>query len=505
MKKVFTAFLLLFPIYFFGQTAVKQTLETNNIRAHVISAGLLFNNFGSGQGGFEAPKQPISATPLTTIYSSSLWLGGIDAGNAIYVAAQTYRQRGNDYETGPIDATEPPSAFDKLWQITKADIDSLTLTGIPNDNVSSWPAMYTTANGTEKLAPFFDYDGDGNYSPLAGDYPLFPGDEALFFTYNDDVLHTESLGTPLLFDIKGFVYQYKSATNEFLNNTVFVDYYLTNTSNIEYTQLSVGAWTDFDLGDYADDRIGTDINRNMYYAYNASSSDAVYGKNPPAMGVTFLNQTLSSSISFVNDFSNTGNPTLPQHFYRYLNGLWKDGSTMSDKGNGYNSGGTDTKFAFSGNPCSQTGWTEASGGVSAGDRRMVGAVSFNNFKPGETKKVTIAYTWARSDLGGTIPSLCKLFNQTDSLQQWYNKQPSLSVKHNISDHIKIYPNPATNKVFIETSGLQGKLAIEVYDVSGKVVQKSTEKIIDISKLSNGFYIIKGQIGDSHFIKKLQVD
>ena len=482
-------------------------IERNNVRAHVVSAGLLFNNLGVTEAGFEVPKDANNTQGIpVSIFASSLWLGGIDAGNTIYVAAQTYRQRGNDYVTGPIDATNPPpSFFDKLWRITKADVDSLKLTGLPNNNVSSWPGIYNTSSGNEQLAPYFDNDGDGVYDPIGGDYPIFPGDEALFFSYNDDVLHTESLSSSLFFDVKGFVYQYTSTTNEFLNNTVFVDYYITNKSNREYVELNAGAWTDFDLGDFADDRIGTDINRNMYYAYNASDSDGVYCKNPPAMGVAFLNQKLAASISYTNDFSSLGNPTLPQHYHYYLNGLWKDGSAMSDKGNGYNTGGTNTKFIFSGNPCTQTGWTEVTGGVSPGDRRMLGSVSFSNFKPNEQRKFTVAYTWARAATGGANNSLCKLLEQTDSLQNWFDKQPALSTQKIEMPKITIYPNPATQNVTIDLGEISDNVEISLYDITGKLITTITEKTINVSGLAKGLYIIKGKAGESHFTKKLQVE
>lgn len=506
MKRI-AIFLLITSVTFSlkAQTYVTK-IERNNVRAHVASLGLLFNNLSDNLPGFEAPKDfDLNKDPLTTIYGSTLWLGAIDAGNNQYVAAQTYRQGGNDYKAGPTDAfSDPSSLYNKLWRITKEDVDSIK-TGLINKNVMNWPGNYQTLNGTEQLAPFFDRNGNGVYDPLAGENPIFPGDEALFFIYNDDTVHTESGGKVLGFEIKGFVYQYNLGNNEFLNNTVFVDYYITNKSAREYSLVNAGVWTDFDLGAYDDDRIGTDVNRNMYYAYNAKDSDGVYGLNPPAMGVTFLDIPLSSSLSYNNDFGPVGNPSTASHHYNYLNGIWKDGTSMSDKGNGYNTGGNVTKFAFSGNPCSQTGWTEANGGVVEGDRRMLGAASFNNFKPKETKKISVAYTWSRSELGGSIPSLCKLFSQVDSLKKWANNQPPLSIQNTNKLNVNVYPNPASQKVTIDVGAITGKVNIELYDITGKLITATTEKTIDVANLSKGLYIIKGKAGESHFTKKLHVE
>lgn len=62
---------------------------------------------------------------------------------------------------------------------------------------------------------------------------------------------------------------------------------------------------------------------------------------------------------------------------------------------------------------------------------------------------------------------------------------------------KVYPIPATNRVWINITPKQsGKLSITVYDLSGKIIlqqsaactgNSATEKSIDISKLASGLY------------------
>jgi hypothetical protein len=503
MKKITLLASLLIVVLSVKSQTFKSTIERNNVKAFVASGGLLFNDLGNGKGGFNVPKGA-NNKDLISIYSSSLWLGAIDNGNNIHIAAQTYRQSGLDFKVGPLDLSGDFNDYDFLWRINKKDVDSLIKFGKANDRINLWPGTYKSLNGDKTLAPFFDKDANGIYNPANGDYPIFPGDEALFFVYNDDTIHTETVGMPLGFQIHGFVYQYVSNNNDFLNNTVFVDYYITNKSANEYSLVNTGVWTDFDLGFYADDRIGTDINRNMYYAYNEGDSDDIYGKNPPAIGVTFLNIPLSTSIRYNNDFSASGNPTVPQHYYNYLNGLWKDGTSMKDLGDGYNSGGNVTKFAFSGNPCSQTGWTETSGGVSAGDRRMLGSASFNNFKPNDVKKITVAYTWSRSNLGGSIPSLCKLFSQVDSLKDWFNNQPPLSTPTVSNIQAKVYPNPASQNVTVEVA-YNNTLHIELYDITGKQILTTNNNTFSVSQLAKGLYIIKGKADNRFFTKKLQVE
>lgn len=488
-----------------AQTIVSATIEANNVKAHANTAGLLFNNLGLSEGGFIAPK---GSSHLSTIWASTLWIGGIDNSGNLHMAAQTYRQAGNDFQSGPIDQQNGTPvnsvAFDSLWRITKADYLSARQ-GIWTDNLRRWPVSYTTANGTYKLAPFRDANNDGKMDVSGGlEYPIFPGDEALFFVYNDKTIHEETGGSPLGVEVMGFMYQIKSNTNEYLNNTVFVDYYITNKSTTPYYEALAGIWTDFDLGNYADDRIGSDSARNMYYAYNGDDDDdgvLGYGSTPPATAVVFINQPMYAAMGYTNDMSIIGNPTLPEHYYGFTRALWKDGSPLTYGGNGYNTGNR-TRFALNGNPCVNTGWTEQNSGVNTGDRRMVGSVNLDTLHPGESKKISVAYLWSRAANGGAIGSLCKMFSQADSLINWTNSNPPLSAQTPQAETVKIYPNPATSSVTIET--VEENINVTLFDVSGRTVLSTTQKTIDISGLAKGIYMVRGTAGNTYINQKILV-
>lgn len=76
--------------------------------------------------------------------------------------------------------------------------------------------------------------------------------------------------------------------------------------------------------------------------------------------------------------------------------------------------------------------------------------------------------------------------------------------------VSVYPNPAKNEVFIKTNSVTtGDTVVSVYDATGKLVL--TERInlnsknsIDVSKLSNGVYILKGEGIGSNFSQKIIV-
>lgn len=83
-----------------------------------------------------------------------------------------------------------------------------------------------------------------------------------------------------------------------------------------------------------------------------------------------------------------------------------------------------------------------------------------------------------------------------------------SIKTPYANTIRVYPNPAKDKLTIEAEN--GITAIEILDISGKIiytekVQQATNITADISSLANGMYLIKTTlIGDQQLIGKLSV-
>jgi len=82
------------------------------------------------------------------------------------------------------------------------------------------------------------------------------------------------------------------------------------------------------------------------------------------------------------------------------------------------------------------------------------------------------------------------------------------LKPNVSKAIKIYPNPASDKVYINTSGLpEGKWIIQLISMDGMIrsveEQLSGTAIIpfDVSKYSNGFYMLILTNGKDKYFNK----
>ena len=83
----------------------------------------------------------------------------------------------------------------------------------------------------------------------------------------------------------------------------------------------------------------------------------------------------------------------------------------------------------------------------------------------------------------------------------YNNEP-LFIENYLIGNFKIFPNPASNKLFIFTENGLIKNFV-VYSISGKKVIETINKTnsIDVSGLSKGMYLIEISSGDSKVFKK----
>ncbi|MQP24994.1 T9SS type A sorting domain-containing protein [Flavobacterium sp. LMO8] len=75
---------------------------------------------------------------------------------------------------------------------------------------------------------------------------------------------------------------------------------------------------------------------------------------------------------------------------------------------------------------------------------------------------------------------------------------------NFEKSISIYPNPTTNKIYIENNSQKTIKKILIFDTSGKILleKDSFDQNIDISGFQNGIYFIQLKMDDAHFFKKI---
>lgn len=326
--------------------------------------------------GFEAPKN----SGIHSVFAGGLWMSGLNTANSqLHVAAQTYGGGQQDYQPGLVG--DSPVLFNKIWKIDRATLrdfkndisDGVADKPIPH-HILTYPAKGNPnfrgtqdefVQITKKAAPFVDTNNDGIYNALDADYPVMKGDEMLIWLMNDDLTHTQSMGTALAVDVVVTVYSYDCDANATIDNNLFLQFQITNQSANDYADFYLGTMNDFDLGCLINDFFGTDTLSNSFYVYNETANDAYtgcpggnYGTNIPVQSVTFLNQDLNSHSIFVPTAWGFINNS--QVYRNLLTGKWHDGTPITNAGNGYQNGGNVTNYAFSSNPSDVNGWSMCS-------------------------------------------------------------------------------------------------------------------------------------------------
>lgn len=527
MKSTFILVLLFLSHYAHAQIA-KAYLDINNVKALVYADGTMFwEADGDRRSSFEVPK----GSGKATLFSSQLWLGGMDEEIKLHTAGQTYRLTPSggpqtnctDFWVGPLnrDGSAPnPADWNRIWKVNKSTIDNHKLNYktpgyVVPEELQEWPG-----NGTGELnsiiAPFADLDGDAKYEPADGDYPYVRGDQTVFFIINDGYgSHTHYTGgLPLRVEIQGMLYAFNSS-NEVLKNTVFLNYKVISRSLVAYDQVYWGMWTDFDIGNPNDDYCGTDVARNMMYSYNGDLNDENgeapgYGANPPAQGLQFLSHPLSSSLYFtrLTQAHVNGEPENAVELYRYLKGRWADGSQVTYDSTG--KGGTQqSKHVFDGDPCLAQGWKEPNPPMSAGDRKMVGSHGPLLLNPQTYLNIDVAYIYTRDVNEGK--SVCMLQDAADYIAALYSAGQVTGIANTKKEELIISPNPLQNSSVIKFSNAdRRKFILSVYDVRGVLMRQqeaitSSEVTIEKGDLLPGVYYISLSSDNANYHSKLIVE
>lgn len=308
-------------------------LDINNVRARINTGGDMW--WDMEKGAYEIPQ----GSGKTSMFSASLWIGGMDVNDQLKLAAIRYRSGpdfdgGTDYWTGPLTTDGSASIdaatcaqYDKHFEMTRKLVDEYLAWW--NDKASypdykipqaimNWPAHGDITKGQSYyLAPFFDNDGDGSYDPTQGDYPYYDtdgslckskiptpegngilsdqvikGDQTLWWVFNDKGnAHTETFGDAIGMEIRGQAFSF--STNDVVNNMTFYSYEIINRSTFTLKDTYFSQWVDTDLGYANDDYVGCDVLRGLGYCYNGREVDGngqawAYGEQPPAIGVDFF-------------------------------------------------------------------------------------------------------------------------------------------------------------------------------------------------------------------------
>ncbi len=487
-------------------------LDINNVSATVNSDGALFDKHTQlgnvvyiSEPGFEVP----AGSGKNSVFASGLWIGGIDPGGSLHTACQTYKQTGNDFVAGPKVNMAVSANMNKVWKINQSVIDNFvannTTVGftIPQE-ILDWPGNY----GSAVFAPFYDLNNNGIYEPNSGDYPSIKGDQAIYFVFNDNTSHTESNGLPMDIEVHGMAYAFNSPNFPELNNTIFVEQRIKNNSAITYDSTYISLWNDFDIGNSIDDFIGTDVLKNMLYAYNSDSLDEGqmgYGPNPPAMGLVFLNKSLNYTYGYRNDFSVFGNPTSSLNYYNYMRAIDKNGNHLQ-----YDTSSLAANYIFPGSSDSAfAGLYWAQNASNGTDWRSLGTHGPFTFNAGAVIDLEVAYVF-HQDNTNSIAGLKSTASQVKSLYD-LGLLGINSIAQSAPEKLHISPNPMKEHVRIAFSNTLNQVyTLKLIDAQGSVVFeqnniRGNQVMLDKQNLASGLYFVMLQSADKMLQGKLTIE
>ena len=481
--------------------------EINNVRARLLTGGDVWWDLTEGK--YIVPKTQPGDDEVSSMFAASVWLGGLDEVGNLKIAAVDYRNGGQtDYYSGPIDpnsgATDLEICQDwdqffkvlavnveehnKNFDIAQVNEQTIDPSSIPDD-VRYWPAKgnpyfadkfeFELPNTGQGLGSFWDEDGDENYDPVKGDFPIIDirgcepvnraeakelvPDEMIFWIYNDaGGPHTLTQGTPILMEVQ--VQAFAFTSNDEINDMTFQRYKLINRASSDITNCYFAMWIDPDLGCHTDDYLGCDIERSLAYVYNEDALDGqngctcdggvnTYCDEVPILGIDYFRGPLAprlfdeegnptvtpplgsegdtlielgmSSFVYYNNAgvgepnTNTTDPTIDVEYYNYLRGLWRTGVAFTDGGDGFNSTSTDTvKYAFP-NPPNESGWSMCEEDLPFGDRRMLQASGPFLLKPQAVNELIIGVAWV-PDLDYPCPDISRLLFADDLAQSLFD-------------------------------------------------------------------------------------
>ena len=64
-----------------------------------------------------------------------------------------------------------------------------------------------------------------------------------------------------------------------------------------------------------------------------------------------------------------------------------------------------------------------------------------------------------------------------------------------TNSISLYPNPTNNLITLDIEGYNGLVNVEVYELTGKLLQTTTNTTISMGEYAKGIYVFKVAYGD----------
>jgi hypothetical protein len=378
------------------------------------------------------------------------------------------------------------------------------------DNGGTNPDWLNWGNMVSYGAPYTDFNHNNIYESNIDTPGVRGAYETIFLCMTDGFPQSHTLaegfggGTlPLYAEVHMLGW---SINNSVFDAVQFFKWEIINKNNTAWnsTYFSIGA--DPDLGGASDDYIGCDTTLRLGFCYNGDNYDTVYGTNPPAVAMLLLEGAINKSVTpnknlwmssfvyftFMSSTVCENDPIgEPLPAYYMMKGLKKDQTPWVIPPGGQSNV---TKYCYSGDPETASGWNEGFPGSitgsiqncggpnvytgqyitpnTPGDRRMVMSSGAENFtvQPGEKQTIAMAQFILRGYTNRNAVTQAKIKSQV--INQNYligiNK-----IDNEVPKYYSLYQNypnpfnPLTKIKFDVTAVGKGDVKLIVYDALGR--------------------------------------
>ena len=406
-------------------------LNANNVSAYFWNTGIFDqNSTNNNSPGLEWPK----GSGRFACYSAGFSIAcGINGQYAQVMASYKGEYAPGTFQNG----TWTTNNDFKMYTVRYGD------NAFNNPDYANWYKMVPYG------APYKDVNGNHQYDDGI-DIPGMPNASQTIFECMGDGDITQRLPgegfgggvtNPILkAEVQFTAWAY---TTPGLEDVQFISYTIINKGTARWDSTFTGIYVDPDLGNDNDDYIGCDTTLNLGYCYNADNEDGngyppTYGAAPPAFGIDYVRSPINkvtgdtlgmTSFIFLTSTSSMPPPCEsqangePVAAYHFLQGMKKDRTSLMDI---THTPPKRTKFAYSGDPETGTGWTEYKGSMQncngdttgvlfsvnpPGDRRMIinsGAIDLA-VNPGDTQRIVLSQLVQRgSDNKNSVTLLKRL-------------------------------------------------------------------------------------------------
>lgn len=533
------------------QTAV---LNVNKVIAPLHIDGAFFSDAGYDDDHINFYRIEHDSDPATKpsmIFSGALWLGGLDPEGNIKFAANRYgvSSQKSDYIPGPLPVSGGIDSltctkWDRFFPANREDIASLRadlaadgeVDDVPYD-LLGWPGRgnphFEMVHGfslpDQDLAPFIDFDGDGAYNPMHGDFPLIKGEQAFWWIFNDAGPHLASVTTSSIqMEVQMMAYA-SPAPGSVIDFTTFFEVKCINRGQEDFLDSYVGLWMNPDVGCYRDDAYRSNPDYDLVFTYNEakedlqdcpSNAEAYAPEYSPVQAIKVVGSSqeelsepagLHSFIAFDPGLCDgppgTYQPHTSEEYYNTIRGIWIDSMLIQVGGDGYNEqeGLPTTKYLF--NDLEVPGGRDWCPGRAICKNEQVLSVGPYNLKPGAFSLTTFAafstFGLPFDTLG--VPNFDTVYTDATAVQEYFDAKTeeclalirdltatSVSDGHTTENRVASFPNPVTNTLHLRTVAQNNISSIRILNTEGRLVREVTVRSslaeISVGDLPAGLYL-----------------